>query len=926
MGERSGATGADPATVGVSSAPAADVASGSLIDRYVVLEPLGKGGMAAVYAAYDPKLDRRVALKLLRGTFGEDLTADLKERLLREGQVMARLSHPNVVTVFDVGIASSGLVFLAMEYVEGGTLRDWLERRKRTWREIVRVMCEAAEGLAAAHEAGIVHRDFKLANVLIDVRGCPKVTDFGVARGALQESPPPSVSPDQLGSDPSDPVLVLETPAGRQITVSGATLGTPGYMAPEQYDGAARVDARADVFAFCASMWRALYGECAFRGETLQEIANSTLYGRVRPVPASSDVPPWVHAVLLRGLSTDRESRPGSMAELLAALRADPSKRRLRWLAVAVVVAGASVAALAMHAAEQRGARACLGVRAGLDGIWDAPRKLKVAGAFRATGLPYAESTWGKVEHALDTYTSRWVASAEQACVAAHAGRDQSEATFELRRACLDERLDGLRALTHVLAAADAEVVEGAAKAVYELPPLETCSNLDRLSLGARWPTDPAARAEVRSLQGEIAAANALYDAGKGQQALDRLLRIRERVERSGYGPLLVSWRLVKAHAEQTTDARAAEEDAEEAVVLADSFRLDEAKAEACLRLAQLNVVWLTRHDEARRWLHLAAGAIARLGGDARLEFSLDRQEAWMRVTDGDERDLFRRLLDRAREAGQDDPFLRAELRDGMAQEFLNEGRLDYAIAEGREAVRQIEEAYGAGHPKVVYFLVNLAVYQCRAGRLVEALESASSALSILDAGAQRGDVAAESNRRGLAQLVVGLVLMRLGRAREALDHFTRARDQYRAGGSPRSLHVHDVDVDMAEAQRLLGHVADAERTLDEAESIVRELPDLRPLHVANEYSERAKVDLEKGATDAAASLAERALTLQLEDRGNEPYVLADTRLTLARALDKRRQTPDRARALAQQARDGFATLHDSARTQQAAAFLSALR
>jgi tetratricopeptide (TPR) repeat protein len=926
MGERSGVTGADPASLGVSSAPPADIPGGSLVDRYVVLEALGKGGMGDVYSAYDPKLDRRVALKLLRRAFGQDLTAERRERLLREGQTMARLSHPNVVTVYDLGIAASGQVFLTMEYVQGGTLRDWLAKRERTWREIVRLMCEAGEGLAAAHEAGIVHRDFKLDNVLIDLRGRPKVTDFGLAHAGPQKPPQLAASAERLEGGPPVPPSPFETSTGGQLTVSSATLGTPGYMAPEQYEAAARVDGRADIFAFCASLYRALYGHWAFKGETLEEVANSTLTGQMRPVQPGSKVPPWVHAVLLRGLSTDRESRPGSMAVLLAALRADPSKRRLRWLAVGVVVAGASVAALGVHAAGQRRARACLGLQARIDGAWDAPRKLAVAGAFRATGLPYAESTWGKVDHALDTYASRWVDSAQQACIAARVRREQSEATYELRTACLDEHLDALRALTDVLAAADAKAVEGAAKAVHDLPPIERCSNLDRLSLGARWPTDTAARAEVRSLQAEVAAARALDDSGKTQLVVDRLLRIRERVERSGYGPLLVSWRLVKAGAERSTDARAAEEDAEEAAVLADSFRLDEAKAEACLRLVQLNVTARTRRDEARMWQHLAAGAIARLGGDARLEIQLGMDQAWIDIVDGGDGDLFRRVLDRARDAGMDDPILRANAHDGMAQGFLNQGRLDDTIDEGHEAVRQIEEAYGAGHPKAVYFLVNLAAYQSRAGRLVEALESASSALSILDAGAQRGDVAAESNRRGFAQTVVGLVRMRLGRAREALDHFTRARDQFRAGGNSHSLFLLQVDVDMAEAQRLLGHGADAERTLDEAESIVRELPELRPLYVAVAYSERAKVDLEKGATDAAASLAERALALEVEDRGTEPYVLADTRLTLARALDKRGQTPDRVRALAQQARDGFATLHDSSRVQEVTAFLGALR
>jgi hypothetical protein len=173
----------------------------------------------------------------------------------------------------------------------------------------------------------------------------------------------------------------------------------------------------------------------------------------------------------------------------------------------------------------------------------------------------------------------------------------------------------------------------------------------------------------------------------------------------------------------------------------------------------------------------------------------------------------------------------------------------------------------------------------------------------------------------------MGLVLLRLGRAREALDHFSLSHDLYLTTGTLHTSRALAVDVEMAEAERLLGHLADAGRRLDEAESIVRDLPDLEPDRIAAAWSERAKVDLEEGATAAAASsLAERALALLVGSRGVEVYQLADTRLTLARALAKRRQTPERVRALAEQARDGFAQLGDSVRAQDAAAFLGTLR
>ena len=266
--------------------------------------------------------------------------------MMREAKAMARLSHPNVVTLYEVGLSGDGRIFLAMEAVDGGTVAEWLKEEKRSWRAIVAMFCQAGEGLAAAHGAGMVHRDFKPENVLLGKDGRPRVTDFGLARAegqateATERTMARPVLAQAAAGSPLDPA---SSPAGSlpRLTLTGAMLGTPGYMAPEQYTNETEMDARTDIFAFCATVYRALYGERPFAGETLEEVAASTLKGTIREAPKGTLVPGWIRKVLLRGLATERDARPASMQEVLAALRADPAKRRRRWLALAGAVAAA---------------------------------------------------------------------------------------------------------------------------------------------------------------------------------------------------------------------------------------------------------------------------------------------------------------------------------------------------------------------------------------------------------------------------------------------------------------------------------------------------------------------------------------------------------------------------------------------------------
>jgi serine/threonine protein kinase/formylglycine-generating enzyme required for sulfatase activity len=337
-----------------------DLAIGARVGRYVILERVGNGAMGVVYGAYDPELDRKIALKLLLRV-GAGAAPLARARMMREAKAMARLSHPNVAAVHDVGVSDDDRVFLATEFLAGGTVRAWLEGAPRGWREIVTVFIAAGRGLAAAHAEGLVHRDFKPDNVLLDKDGRARVVDFGLARnieiaeeesknggahelvtggehdpgsslGTANERLPPRYDPNLTTGVDMSPSDKLD-----KLTRTGALMGTPAYMAPEQFLGEA-TDERTDQFSFCVALFEALYGQRPFEGDSLLAMSVSVTGGQLRPIPKDRDVPAWIRRVVLRGLRVQREERYPTMAALIAALEDDPAvKERRRLITVGLV-------------------------------------------------------------------------------------------------------------------------------------------------------------------------------------------------------------------------------------------------------------------------------------------------------------------------------------------------------------------------------------------------------------------------------------------------------------------------------------------------------------------------------------------------------------------------------------------------------------
>jgi serine/threonine protein kinase len=348
---------------------------GATIGRYVVLEPLGEGGMGLVYSAYDPKLDRRVAVKVLRAHAGATSDAGtLGSGLLREAQAMARLSHPNIVPVHDAG-SVDGQVFVAMELIEGKTLSQWLRERPRPWRLVLEKHLDAARGLAAAHAAGIVHRDFKPANVLVRNDGRVLVTDFGLARSISRSVP---VAADGPAPGPGD---VTAEPDRRAdpLTRGGMVMGTPEYMSPEHRRGE-EVTEKGDQFSFCVALYEALFGHRPGGSEWTKPGERP----RVRS-GATHGTPSLVRRALLRGLRESPDERFASMDALLEALTVRwwrSARTRAAVAAGCIVAVGTGTAvALAPTPIEQ-----CRQLAGGLGQHWTPELKHRLGEAFAATG------------------------------------------------------------------------------------------------------------------------------------------------------------------------------------------------------------------------------------------------------------------------------------------------------------------------------------------------------------------------------------------------------------------------------------------------------------------------------------------------------------------------------------------------------------
>jgi tetratricopeptide (TPR) repeat protein len=719
---------------------------GATIGRYVLLSLIGRGGMGEVYAAYDPELDRKVALKLLHEG-GESEGPLARARLLREAKAIAKLSHPNVVTVHDAGTIDDR-VFIAMEFVDGQTLADWLKAAPRPWREVLALFKSAGRALAAAHAAGLVHRDFKPQNVMVDADANVRVMDFGLAAltGAAER-----VDEESVAAATPDAAQLTHTMTVAGLTRTGTLVGTPAYMAPEQFLAEA-VDARTDQFSFCVSLYEGLFGERPFPGDSVAALAKAVIAHEVREPAQRSRAPAWLRRVVLRGLHAQREDRYPSMQALLAALDKDPARRTKKW----AIGAGVLAVTLGLVGVAHRlgeGQRAlCTAGGARFEGIWEpggAPseRKAAIHRAFAATGVAYAEQAFSGAAHLLDTYVARWTSMYTDACEATHVRGEQSPEALDLRMACLNGRLGNVRALGDVLARADGKVVENAVSAAAALPGLERCADLELLRAVVKPPEDEATHKRVEGLRGELARLAAAREAGhclRASQLADTLIA---DVAATGYQPLLAETLYAAAEIGNTCgDAALMMERFKKAHTAASAGRHDEIAALSSSTVVSYALNRLGDDRLAKIWLDVARGDVARLSRESWATAVLAQGEAHVAVADGD----FDRALsetDRAlgvlrRVLGVDHPWtINAEMNKGL---WLEEaGRLDEALKNHRPTLEHFERVLGPDHPQVGIASNNLAEVLNLLGRHAEAASVYRRAVAIFRKSGTDGSIMA---------------------------------------------------------------------------------------------------------------------------------------------------------------------------------------
>ncbi|HEU4412369.1 MAG TPA: serine/threonine-protein kinase [Polyangiaceae bacterium] len=767
----------------------AGLAAGAAIARYVVLGRLGTGGMGSVYKAYDPSLDRAVAVKVLAGG-GRGEAQD--ERMVREAQALAQVAHPNVIAVHDVG-TFDGAVYLAMEFVPGLTLSEWLRAEPRRPDAILRVLRQAGEGLAAAHRAGLVHRDFKGANVIVGDDGRVRVLDFGLARSAGPPEARTSSTPPAGGLAAA---AVAGAPAARPsgrlvdvaLTRADQLVGTPRYMAPEQHLGQPLSPAT-DQFSFCVVLWEALTGEHPF-GASGDARLEQALAGVVRPGPGASRLPRGVRRALERGLRAEPGARWPTMAALLAELRHRPGARRraLAALGAALAVAGAAAAGAA---ARGRGPEPCTGGEARLSGAWDERTAAAVGAAFERSGWPGWRDGFGRVRAALDAYAGRWVAAQRDACRATRVTGVASEEQLERRMACLDRRLAEVRTATGLLAGADRELATRAAELVGSLGDVDACDGSEASVGGSVRPSDPAVRAEVDALYGQIGRAAVLREAGRVPDARRAFEASTAEARRVGYAPLLAEslLRLGEARA-RDGDGAGALDAIDEGVGVAGRAAADELFAQGLLQRAEVLTGAAGRPRDALELQPVLAGAVERAGAPPRLRYRLHLQ---LERT-YDELGKYDDALAHAREAVQiaersfgPDAFATATALRRLASTERLAGAKAEARRHAADAVARLERQLGPDHPGLYEALLDAASADTSAGDLRVAEATVRRALALYGAALPEHPNLANGYRR------LGANLHLQGRFAEAEEALERAAALVRRAPTPDAMTLADV-------------------------------------------------------------------------------------------------------------------------------------
>ncbi len=736
-----------------------DLVRGSTVGNYVVLSQLSNRDGDHVYAAFDARLDRKVALKLVEvpehGEDDEHDAAQTRDAMIAGIMRTGGLDHPAIVEVLDAGTLGDA-VYVAMEFIDGIDLRQWMEARDEPfpWPEVLRVFREAGAGLAAAHAAGCIHGDFTPSRVFMEKSGRICVADFGLATPVAEVSSPRltveglreglGVSLTTTG-DPED--SLVDSLVSRPIR--SELVGTPRYLAPELHAGI-QPDAKADQFAFCAAMYEALYGEVPFKGETPAAIAAAALAHTVRAAPQGSDVPLWLRAVLLKGMSPRRAERYASMEVVLRNLEHDPPGRRRRWVAGIGVLGGVAAAAGGVAYLVQTEATRCEADMAMLDGAWDPATRAALEEAFLASGRAHAADSWAEVEASMDDWSTQWFEAYTLACKVRQA--DDDAALLARRNACFDGVLQPFAAFANatIEGGASARAVEGAQRVVTGLWRPADCRSVDMLDYAI--PSDSPAKLEIDE-------AWLMLLAGDAEAARLRATRAVEQLSASEDPPAFVRGKLVMGLAAALQGAP------ETAALLHDAAS---AAAAASLRIPQAEAwIALSRYDvEGGR-------AVALEHASTLVEaIKLDRLRAHLLVaraahqrSQGQDRDAlasYHRALALLPDGDTRATITRADILFELGG--LANGRQEWSTAARylAEVITLRESTFGPAHPELIAALQSLGVAQAGAQETDEAARSFERALVIANQSSLEpealaslhsamGELEAQQGQHGLA-------------------------------------------------------------------------------------------------------------------------------------------------------------------------------
>jgi tetratricopeptide (TPR) repeat protein len=823
----------------------ARLARGMPVGRYVIVGELGAGAMGVVYAAYDPELDRKVALKLLAAhpssAIGE--TSPTRLRFLREARAMAKLNHPHVVSIHDVG-EHDDEVFIAMELVHGRTLARWVAEDAPAWPRIIDVFVSAGRGLLAAHAEGLVHRDFKPDNLMIGDDGRVRVMDFGLARSEVRL--------DTQSNEGDRAVSGSDAPHEALLTQIGAMVGTPAYMAPEQFRGRG-IGPPADQFAFCVSLWEALHGRRPFAGETPLDIAMNVLEGAIVE-PGATRVPAWIRRVLERGLSPSPGDRWPGLAELLDALQRGRSRARGRRILLGLTAAGAlGLGALGWQRFElDRRRAACENEGAEIASVWNDERRADVRGGLTAGSVSYAEATADAVMPWLDQYAAAWHETRSQACIDARVRGELGDDGLERVSWCLDERRMELDAFAAALAEGGDLAVRHAVQGAAGLRLVAPCRDealLPNLPL-----PPPQERTAVRDIRADLSRAVALHAMGRYTDGLEPARRALASAEALAWPPLVATARgwVGRLH-ERSGEYAEAERVLETAYFEAAAAHADDVALDLAEALVYTVGDRLSRHDDGLRWSRHAEVHLADLPDVAHTR--------------------------------------RADHLTYAANLHAAKGEHALARSMHEEALALKEESLGREHPHVAAGLNDLALVVSTMGDHGEARAMHERALAIREKvlGAEHPDVA--MSLHNLAN--VHQATSRLDEAKSLLE---RAAAIHERALGPDHPHLASSLAKLAETERMLGAFDDALTRLDRVLSIREASLGARHPQVGTTHASRAQVHLMRGDFGKARADYERALEILEAAHGPESLDVAGIVEDIA-SLDVHEGKSERARA-----------------------------